>query len=114
MWIHLAYIMMTVGSYHTIPVNDSVQNFSKALHINDYLEKNGYNSIVKKWTVEEAAEQIVNGKNVILRLLVYNAYNDSNSTALSMCVKVFVSRDNDVEIKRMKPCSSWIEIIDDV
>ena len=117
MWLHLLYMMLTVGSYHTMIIDKDVQKLCDSLQINEYLYKKGYNGFETKWTVREAAEQVVNGKNIIFRITSHptgfetNKTSDENSIDLSMCVKIFQSLQQDIEITEIRPCSSWLDVV---
>tara|TARA_B110000008_G_C16966944_1_gene562442 strand:+ start:2237 stop:2530 length:294 start_codon:yes stop_codon:yes gene_type:complete len=95
-------------------IDKDVQQLCDSLEINEYLYKKGYNGFETKWTVREAAEQVVNGKNIIFRVTSHptDFETGENSMDLSMCVKIFQNLQQDIEITEIRPCASWLDVVD--
>ena len=102
-------LSLTVGSYDMGIVDSEiikiVNNFDQ-----NTLWKAGYNGIFEKnmWEVQEVAQQLVNGKNIIVKLK--NKLEEEKNDSNYICMKIF-EKFGLHTIENITPCKSWIDII---
>ena len=84
-------------------INKIVNSFDQ-----DTLWRAGYNGIFEKnmWEVQEVAEQLVNGKNIIVK--AKNKLKKNNSEYI--CMKIF-EKFGLHTIENVSPCQSWIDVL---
>ena len=86
MW-HFFVLALAVGSYQIITVDDSIQEIMDRVRLEaeQRLVDQGYdgNSKHTLWTAQEAAEQIVNGRNLIIKMK--NEFDEESE----LCIKLY-------------------------